>query len=184
MAHVDRRPGIRPRQSLGRRLDIAARYSFPMLVTVLLILLTQAPLDIPGQAALLPAMTLCCVWFWSVSRPDAMPPPLVFMIGVFMDLLGYLPLGTGVFTLLVVHGIAVKLRRGLARRGFAWSWVLFGIVATGASALIWLLSMLLTLRLLSPFPVLFIATLAIALFPVLAVPFAAAHRTVANPDHA
>ena len=106
------------------------------------------------------------------------------MIGVFMDLLGYLPLGTGVFTLLVVHGIAVKLRRGLARRGFAWSWVLFGIVATGASALIWLLSMLLTLRLLSPFPVLFIATLAIALFPVLAVPFAAAHRTVANPDHA
>ena len=184
MAHVDRRPGIRPRASFGRRLDIAARFCFPACITVLLMLLTQAPLEIPEQAALLPAVSLGCVWFWSLFRPDAMPPPVVFLIGLVMDLLGYLPLGVGVFTLLAVHGVALSLRRSLSRRGFAWIWIVFGGVAAAAATLIWLLVMLLTFRLLSPYPAIFIAVLAIAIFPVLAVPFASAHRSIANPERA
>jgi rod shape-determining protein MreD len=184
MAHVDRRPGIRPRASLGRRLDIFARFSFPLCVTVLLMLLTQAPLEIPEQAALLPAIALCSVWFWSLFRPDALPPPLVFVIGVLLDLLGYLPLGVGVFTLLAVHGVALALRRSLALRGFAWTWLVFGGVAAAAALLIWLLVMLLTLRLLSPDPAMFIAILTFALYPVLAIPLAGAHRSFANPERA
>jgi rod shape-determining protein MreD len=184
MAHIDRRPGIRPRQSIGRRLDIAARFGFPASITILLMLLTRAPLDIPGQAALLPAVALCCVWFWSVFRPDALPPPVVFVIGLLLDLLGYLPVGVGVFTLLAVHGVALVMRRELSRRGFAWIWFVFAGVAAAASLTIWLLVMLLTLRLLSPYPAIFIAIVTVAIFPVLAVPFAGAHRSVANPDHA
>ncbi|MEA2775668.1 MAG: rod shape-determining protein MreD, partial [Acetobacteraceae bacterium] len=90
MLRIDRRPGIRPRISLGRRLDIAARMSFPAGITVLLMLLTRVPLNISGQAALLPAVALCCVWFWSLFRPGDMPPPVVFIIGLILDLLGYL----------------------------------------------------------------------------------------------
>jgi rod shape-determining protein MreD len=184
MAAIDRRPGIRPRASLGRRLDIAARVSFPGCITLLLMLLSQAPLEIDGQAALLPAVALCCVWFWSLFRPTALPPPVVFVIGLMMDLLGYLPLGVGVFTLLAVHGVAVALRRSLSHRGFIWIWVVFAGVATAASLVIWVLVMLLTFRLLPPYPAVFMAILTVALFPVLAVPFAAAHRSVANPDRA
>jgi rod shape-determining protein MreD len=184
MAHVDRRPGIRPRASLGRRLDVAARYCFPACITVLLMLLTQAPFDVPEQAALLPAIALCCVWFWSVFRPAALPPPVVFLIGLLLDLMGYLPLGVGVFTLLAVHGVALSMRRSLSRRGFAWIWVVFGAVACAASLLIWLLVMLLTFRLLSPNPAFFIAVLTVSLYPVLAIPFAGAHRSVANPEQA
>ena len=184
MAHIDRRPGIRPRQSVGRRLDIVARVGFPTCVTVLLMLLTRAPLKIPEQAALLPAVALCCVWFWSVFRPDALPPPIVFAIGLLLDLLGYLPLGVGVFTLLAVHGVALVMRRGLSRAGFAWIWFVFAGVAAAASLAIWLLVMLLTFRLLSPYPAMFIAVVAVAIFPVLAVPFTGAHRSIANPDHA
>jgi rod shape-determining protein MreD len=184
MAHIDRRPGIRPRASLGRRLDILARAGFPACITVLLMLLTQAPLGIPGQAALLPAVALCCVWFWSIFRPDALPPPVVFLTGLLMDLLGYLPLGVGAFTLLAVHGMALAMRRGLTRRGFGWVWIGFGGVAAGASLLIWLLVMLLTFRLLSPYPAIFVAVLTVAIFPVLAVPFGSAHRSFANPEQA
>jgi rod shape-determining protein MreD len=184
MGHIDQHPGIRPRASLGRRLDIAARFCFPSCITVLLMLLTQAPLEIPEQTALLPAVALCCVWFWSLFRPDAVPPPLVFLIGMLLDLLGYLPLGAGVFTLLAVHGVAVALRRPLARRGFAWIWIVFGGVAAAASLLIWLLVMLLTFRLLSPDPAIFVAILTIALYPVLAIPFAGAQRSIANPERA
>ena len=184
MAHIDRRPGIRPRASMGRRLDIAARASFPACITVFLMLLTQAPLGLPEQAASLPAVALGCVWFWSVFRPNALPPPVVFLVGLLMDLLGYLPLGVGVFTLLAVHGVAVAMRRPLSLRGGVWLWVVFACVASGASLLIWLLVMLLTFQLLSPYPAIFIAVLATAIFPVLAVPFAGAHRSIANPERA
>jgi rod shape-determining protein MreD len=184
MAHIDRRPGIRPRASLGRRLDIAARVGFPTCITVVLMLLTQAPLAITGQAALLPAVALSCVWFWSLFRPDNLPPPVVFLIGLLMDLLGYLPLGVGVFTLLAVHGVAVAARRTLSHRGFAWIWLVFCGVAAIASLLIWLLVMLLTFRLLSPYPAIFTAVLTAAIFPVVAVPFAGAHRSIASPERA
>ena len=85
-------------------------------------LLTQAPLGIAGQAALLPAVALCCVWFWSVFRPHAMPPPVVFLIGLLLDLLGYLPLGVGVFTLLVAARRRLAMRWLAVKRGFAWIW--------------------------------------------------------------
>jgi rod shape-determining protein MreD len=184
MAHIDRHQGIRPRASMGRRLDIAARVSFPACITVLLMLLTQAPLGLPGQAASLPAMALGCVWFWSVYRPNAMPPPIVFLIGLLMDLLGYLPLGVGAFTLLAVHGIAAALRRSLLQHGFAWVWAAFAGVVALASLALWLMVMLLTFRLLSPYPAVFIAVLSIAIYPVLAVPFAGAHRSIASPERA
>lgn len=184
MAHTDQHPGIRPRAGLGRRLDVFARFSFPASITILLMLLTQAPLYIPEQAALLPAVALCCVWFWSLSRPESLPPPLVFLIGVLLDLLGCLPLGVGVFTLLAVHGAALVLRRPLSGRGFGWNWIVFGGVAAAAALLIWILVMLLTFRLLSPDPAIFIAMLDISIYPVLAVPFAGADKSIANPERA
>jgi rod shape-determining protein MreD len=184
MTEIDRRPGIRPRLNLGRRLDIAARAGVPCGITVMLMLLTQAPLGIPEQAALLPAVSLCCVWFWSLSRPDHLPAPLVFLLGLTMDLVGYLPIGVGVFTLLAVHGLALAVRQPLSHRGFVWGWIVFGAVAGVASSAIWLLVMLLSFRLLSPYPALFMAILTIAIFPILAVPFAAAHRSIADPVRA
>jgi len=182
MAHIDRRPGIRPRPSIGRRLDIIARVCFPGCVTLLLMLFTQAPMGIPGQAVLLPAVTLGSVWFWSLVRPDSMPPPLVFLLGILADLMGYLPLGVCTFTLLAVHGLAFSLRRRLVHAGFALIWIAFGIVAFAASILIWLLVMLLTFRLFTPMPALFQALLACAVYPILAIPFSAAHRSIANTD--
>ncbi|HET6306406.1 MAG TPA: rod shape-determining protein MreD [Rhodopila sp.] len=165
-------------------MDIAARVSFPACITILLMLASEAPLGLPEQAASLPAVALGGVWFWSLFRPDAMPPPVVFLIGVLMDLLGYLPLGVGVFTLLAVHGVAVASRRSLAERGGVWIWIVFACVAVAASALLWLLTMLLTFRVLSPYPAVFIAVLSVAMFPMLAVPFIGAHRSIANPERA
>jgi rod shape-determining protein MreD len=100
------------------------------------------------------------------------------------DLLGYLPLGVGVFTMLAVHGVALAMRRSLSRRGFASIWAVFGGVAAAASTLIWLMVMLLTFRPLSPDPALFTAVLAISLYPVLAIPLAGAHRSIADPERA
>ena len=106
MALSDRIPGSRLRLTFGRRLDIIWRHAFPVTTSVLLMLLSLAHFDLWGQAALLPTVALTCVWFWSLFRPAAMPPPIVFLIGTLLDLLGFLPLGVGEVTMLATHGIA------------------------------------------------------------------------------
>ena len=184
MARADQTPGIRPRATLGRRLDRAARYAFPAGCTVLLMLLAEAPLGIADQAAMLPVVTLACVYFWSLFRPGAMPPPVVFLVGLLFDLLGYLPLGVGALTLLTVHGLAVRWREVLIRQGFVWAWLAFAGFAVGSTALGWALTAVLVFRLLPVGPALFQALLTAALYPALAIPLIRALRTVADPERA
>ena len=179
-----RLPGIRPRPTLGRRLDAMARAAFPVVCTLLVMLLSMAPFGFAGQAMLLPALTLPCVFFWSLFRPAAMPPPAVFMIGLFLDLLGYLPVGTGVLTLLVLHGFAVRWRRTLARQGFAVVWLSFAAMAAGAAAMLWGLASLLTFQLLPAAPAVFLFVLTVAVYPAIAILFTGAHRSIADPERA
>ncbi len=184
MARADQAPGIRPRATLGRRLDMTARHAFPATCTILLMLLTQLPFGIVDQAVLLPAVTLACVYFWSLFRPAALPPPVIFLIGLLLDLLGYLPIGVGVLILLIVHGLALRWRRMLTRQGFLTVWLVFAGFAMGAAFLVWALTALLGFRLLPLPPALFQAALTVALYPALAILFIRAHRTLADPERA
>jgi len=184
MVDVGRAPGIRPRPSLWRRLDGLARRAFPVTSTVLLMLLSNAPFGIPDQATLLPAVAVVAVFFWSVFRPSGMPPLAVFLIGLLLDLLGWLPLGTGVVTLLTVHAFCLYWRRGLARQGFLAIWLVFAGFALGAAAVMWGLVGLLALRAVPVGPALFQAVLTTAIYPALAIPLAHAHRDVAAPERA
>ncbi len=184
MAGTERTPGIRPRQNLSRRLDMAARWSFPCATTGLGLLLMAAPLGLPGQAEIQAAIALACVYFWSLFRPASMPPPAVFLIGLLTDLLGYAPIGVAVLTLLIVHGLAMRWRRVMVRQGFLIVWLAFVGIAAGAALLEWTLTSLLTPRLLPLGPVVFLAALCAGLYPALATLLTLAHQTLAEPEHA
>lgn len=176
----ERLPGIRPRPSLWRRLDLAARHSFAGASTALLLLAAAAPLGIPGQAQLLVATAVAAIFFWSLFRPRAMPPPVVFLLGLFVDLLGYAPTGVDVTVLLIVQAVALRWRRSLVRQGFLLVWLAFVAVAAGAALLEWAFTSLLMFRLLPPLAALFQAALAAGLYPPLAVLLTRAHRTLAE----
>ncbi len=178
---MDRLPGIRPRPSLARRLDVAARHGFPAATTALLLLAAGAPMAIPGQSELQVAVALGCVFFWSVFRPAAMPPAAVFLIGLLTDLLGFGPLGVNAVALLACHAAALRWRRELARRGFVAVWLAFVAVSAGAAALGWILACALALRLYPPAPGLLQAALGAGIYPALAVLLTWAHRTLADP---
>lgn len=147
-------------------------------------LLTEVPFGIVDQTWLLPAVALASVWFWSLYRPAAMAPPMVFAIGLLLDLLDWLPIGIGMLTLLIAHGVALRWRRFLGRHGFALGWLAFAVVAAGAAALGWVATTVLTWRLVPPGAMVFQATLSAALYPALAILFARAHRSIANPERA
>ena len=176
---IDRTPGIRPRPSLWRRIDAMGRHSFPAGATALGMLLIAGPLGLPGQAELLPSFALASVFFWSLFRPAAMPPPIVFALGLLADLLGFAPLGVRVLFLLFAHGLALGGRRRLAHQQFLLVWLVFVAVAAGAAALEWGFDSLLSLRLLPPEPGIFQFALAAGFYPPLAALFIRAHRGIA-----
>jgi rod shape-determining protein MreD len=181
MAEADRSPGIRPRPTFGRRLDGLSRQAFPVAATVVLMLLSNAPL---GSPVLLPAVAITSVFFWSIYRPAAMPPPAVFVLGLLLDLLGWLPIGVSAVNLLLVHAFCLRWRRTLARQGFTLVWLAFIPFAIISSALIWAFTSVLTFRLLPIGPALFQAVFTSALYPAIAIPCTVAHRTVADPERA
>ena len=180
----DRLPGIRPRPSLWHRLDGAARHGFPATLTAILLLLSAAPLGLPGQAALQMAVVLGAVFFWSLYRPDCMTPVSVFLLGVLADLLGYAPPGVGVLILLLAHGVALRWRRFLVKQGFMLVWLAYWLVACVAAALQWALTSLLMFRLLPPGAALFQAILAAGLYPVLSLLLVLAHQALTEGDPA
>lgn len=150
----------------------------------MLMLLAAAPLGLPDQAMLLPSVTLACVFFWSLFRPESMTAPMVFAIGLLLDLLGYMPMGLGELMLLSVHGVTVHMRRFLTRHGFMLVWLTFLVLAAAANVMVWAIASLLTVRLLPFGPAIFQAVLATALYPAVATLFARAHATVADPERA
>ena len=177
-----RTPGIRPRPTPWRRVDALARRAVPAACTALLVLLAGAPFGVPGGTGLRSALALGCVFFWSLARPASMSPPLVFLLGLLCDLLGLAPPGVAVLVLLVAHGLAVRWRPALARRGFAAAWSVFAAVAAGAAALEWALTGLLAWHPPPAGDAVRQAVLAIGLYPVLAALFARAHRGPAAPE--
>ena len=181
---MDKSPGIRPRLTIGHRLDVAARTIFPMALTVLVLLLLSMPLELPGQAEMQPAWALASVYFWSLYRPASMPGGGVFAVGLLLDLLAQGPLGIGVLILLLTQAATLRWRRVLTRQGFAMVWLAFFAVAAAAAALEWVLVSVMTWRILPLAPALFEWGMSVGVYPLLAVLLIRAHRTLAAPEQA
>lgn len=177
-----RRPQGRPAPAPGllRRIDAFARFAFPGFSTAFLMVLAAAPVSLPSPVF---AVALPCVAFWSVFRPAAMMPPIVFLLGLLMDLLTLAPLGAGVLILLALHAVALRFRRFLARQSFLAVWLAFCLAALGAAALFWGLQALLSLRL-PPFaPALHAAMLAAGLYPAITLVLTRIHEAMLQAEN-
>ncbi len=170
-----------PATGLLRQVDALARGAFPTASTALLLLLAAVPVGLPG---LTPAVALPCVFFWSVFRPAALPPPAVFALGLLEDLLTAAPMGSGVLTLLVVGGLATRWRPFLARQSFLAVWLAYCGVAIGAASLGWLLQVALGGRLVPTAPAFYQVMLSAGLYPVLAGLLTRAHEAMTRAETA
>ena len=168
-----------PSPGLLRRLDDIARAAFPAVSTALLMIVAAGPTGIP---ALVPAATLPCIVFWSIFRPGARPPPAAFLLGLLQDLLTLSPLGIGVVTLLVAHGLAVAWRRFLARQSFLFVWLCFGGFALGVAGLGYVLTAGLSWMLPPVPPALHQAVLTTGLYPAFAFLLGRAHAVMTRAE--
>ncbi|GBR11778.1 rod shape-determining protein MreD [Acetobacter oeni] len=168
--------------ALAQRLDRLARRLMPGGATALIIVILAAPTGIPGAAALLPGLVMSTVFFWSVWRPASMSAPVVFLLGLLMDLIGFAPPGVDAFVLLLLHGIAVHTRFGLMGLSFLAIWVVFSVLAAAACWLLWAMISMLSLNAMPTAPALFEVLLAIGIYPLTAFTGMWLHRRISNPE--
>jgi rod shape-determining protein MreD len=164
--------------SLWRQLDVWLRSLTPALITVVLALLPAVPIRLPGDFSTMPGLTLMSVYYWTIYRPDLLPPPAIFGIGLLEDLSTGAPLGGSALVLLGAYALVLNQRRLFLGKPFALTWAGFVIVAALAAFVTWASTSLLAfklLRLSEPF-LRFLATS--TLFPLLVWFFIRTHRRV------
>jgi len=113
-----------------------------------------------------------------------MPAPVVFSLGLLQDFLSFAALGTGVLTLLILHGVALRARDFLVRQSFLLAWVMFSALAAGVVALGWCLQAMLSLQLPPLAPGLHQFGVAVGIYPAMAWILARLHTSMRRAETA
>lgn len=162
--------------SVWYRLDVMARQTLPVAVTLSFLLFSLVPLHIPGFDRIVPALPLMAIFHWSIYRPELMPISAVFLLGILSDALQGTPFGLHSAIYLGVYG-AVTFQHGFFfDKSFAVVWVIFGFVAGAAMILTLLLVSFVSMSLVSPGAVFFQFLSTVAFFPVVAWLLSQLHR--------
>lgn len=160
------------------RVNQFLRGSVPMLLTLLLVLLGSLPFALPYFSILCPLFAVMSVYYWSIYRPDLMPLGAAFLIGFFVDVLSGGPMGLMALVLVLVQAMVASQRRAFLGKSFAVGWWGFGLVATGAVLLSWLISSVFFTQVLDPLPAIGQLTVSIAVYPLMLLLFGSVQRTL------
>jgi len=169
-----------PPQDLARRLEALLRLVFPLISTALMLILAATPTGLPALAF---ALAMPAIGFWTVFRPAGMAPPIVFLLGLLLDLLTMAPLGVHIIALLALHGVAMRLRFWLARQGFVMVWLCFCLGALAATLLAWGLTAILLLALPPWQPIFHTLLLSAGLYPMIATLLSRAHEAMRRAEN-
>ncbi len=164
--------------SLADRLDHRLRCITPGLVTLILALVPVLPFgwNVPHPAV--PALTLMAAYYWTLYRPDLLPPAAIFGIGIVQDLVGGGLVGVTALTLLITYGALLGQRKLFLGKPFWLAWAGFAVVAVAAAGLQYALVALLYWRLPAADQAIMQAATSILAFPLLAWFFIRTHRRV------
>lgn len=130
-----KRPGPRM-SSVTARMGLFTWLGGPTLAAVVGLLLYVTPVRILGIMVPMPLFPLMAIFFWAMARPQLMPPVVVFLIGLFQDLLTGGPLGLWAFAYLIGYAVMSTQADGLMGRSRGMLWMAFGfmVVLTLAAA--------------------------------------------------
>lgn len=94
-------------------------------VSILLLVLGCAALVPHDLAPTTPPLFLTAIFFWTVYTPRLVPLPLIFLSGLFADVVTGLPLGVMALTSLILTWVSHNQRRFLIKQSFFRIWWIF-----------------------------------------------------------
>ena len=167
--------------ALWMRIDRFGRNLLPLALTLCLVLISAVRLPIPGYAVVVPLFPLCAVYYWSISRPQSLPPAIIFALGLVQDVLSGSAFGLHAIMLLLAYGMVVSQRRFFIGKSFGVIWWGFMLVALIAIVVAWLLASIASGGIIRPGPAGFQFLLTLALYPVTALILTGAQRLMPAP---
>jgi rod shape-determining protein MreD len=126
------------RASLTQRGDWSAAQAIPTVTVLVLLVASVLPMRVPDYAAVTPLLGLGGVYYWTIYRPEWLPPLVVFACGLVLDLLTGAPLGVSSLLFLLARTIVFSQRRFFINRLFPFMWGGFTLLAVMAIAFLWL----------------------------------------------
>ena len=150
-----------------RRLDAFARHLVPFASTLAMLIVGVVPLHIPAFQSVAPALPLIAVFYWTLYRPDLMPPVAAFVIGLLQDVLGGLPLGVSACVLVGVHAAVNTQRRFFIGKSFTVVWLGFALVAICGLAASWIMTCAYFGAFAAPSSVVFQSLTTVGFYPIL-----------------
>ncbi len=127
-----------------RRREWSVARFVPTATLLILALLSVLPLRFPDYAAVAPLLALAGIYYWTIYRPNLLPPAAVFLCGLVLDLLSGAPLGVAALVFLLPRIVVLPQRRFFVDRLFPFVWGGFTLLAVAAIAFLWLLGSVLT----------------------------------------
>jgi len=124
---------------LAHQLDLFARRLAPFGFTLMLVLFEAVPVPVPDFLPAMPALSFISIYYWTVHRPDLLPPVAVFFIGLLLDVVTGTLMGANALVLLLIWGLIVSQRRFLLEWAahIVWAAFIFNVVLWGG--LLWAL---------------------------------------------
>jgi rod shape-determining protein MreD len=155
------------------------------LSTLLLLLLSTVSFAAPYISQVRPFLVLMAVYYWAIYRPTIMPPLVVFLMGLMLDILTYAPLGLNALLLVAVQWIVRGQRVFLTGQPFIMIWIGFGFTATLFASAQFLIYLMTTAGAPLPTQALVASTaLTFALFPAASLVFVWLHRLLPHAARA
>ena len=123
--------------SFWQKLDHWARASTPTVSLLLLALFGVVPIPLADYGSVAPLLPLIGVYYWAIHRPDLLPFPAVFLVGLVQDLLTGGVLGVNAFVFLLVTWVVLTQRRTLVSMPVMIIWWAFAVIAALAAGVEW-----------------------------------------------
>ncbi|MDC1050438.1 rod shape-determining protein MreD [bacterium] len=158
--------------------DYIARHATPTLIATVLVILTQAPLLLPGIAPVTLGLSLIAVHYWALHQPEMLPAVAIFFVGLLQDMLVGTPIGLSAFSLLCAYGIIVSQRRFFQGKSFLLIWCGFSMTAILVGVLRWVLVSIIEGRMVLFGPTMIEFLLTATLYPLFGYVFVLVHRSL------
>ena len=117
----------------------AGRQTVPVVTLLLLALIGCMPLGSFHTFEIFPMLNIIIIFYWTVYRPDLVPPVVLFLIGLIDDVVMGTPLGLMASVFVLLYGVTLTQRQFFIGKPFYVTWLGFSIISAVCICLIWVL---------------------------------------------
>lgn len=169
-------------EDLNENITSLFKRLLPLLFSILLLAFSYVPLDLSIFNNIRPAIGIICVYYWMLHRPDLFNLWSVFLLGLFDDTLTSAPVGSNIFSLLLLYVLVNNLSRFFNAKPFVVTWYGFAILSLVVMLSRWLMVSIYYGQFLPLTILLFSYLVTIAAYPVISLLLGLVHNSLISDE--